>query len=434
MDIDKRGTREYFNRNNQPKSFIALKILIILTFFLAIFITPIVSSVEIEMKSSFSQGETLLAVFSGNFIDQIAKDNIVFYRENVRIPMIYDVKKINDEFYLYALLPYLPTGKTQSNYSIRIENVRYMKAIQIVDDDIISNFTISNETAIFSVNPGVLITNSGFNVEVQNLQDRKIILEITEDISPITSPTSVELKTGEKKTISFTAATTPENKLETIEFSSSGFSYELPVYFNTNQTSSTEEKQDFEFQPSTVEVSMATGSSSKRILYLKNTGNETIEDIAFRISSLLEPYIVISPDDINSLKPGENEKIEIQIASGSEEAVLEGRVTAYAENISASLTLVLDFIKDFIPAENESGDVVVPTCAELEGKICSSNEECTEDALSAKDGKCCLVECIEVKKSSNGKIIGWGLLILALLLVYWFYRRRYRNVMRRRPF
>ena len=418
------------NNQNHARSFILLKNILLLTLTLAIFL-PLTSAVEVSMNSNFSQGETLLAVFSGNFIDQITKDNIIFYRENVRgIPIVYDVKKINDDFYVYALL----TEKIPDNYSLRIENVRYMKGISIVDDDIVSNFSITNETAFFSVNPGTLITTSGFNVEVQNLQDRKIILEITEDIASITSPTSIELKTGEKKTISFIAAVIPENKLETIEFSSEGFSYELPVYFDTNQTSTTEGDFGFEFQPDTVEVSMATGSETKRILYLKNTGNETIKDISFRVSALLEPYIVILPDDINSLDPGENEKIEIQIVSDSEEAVLEGKVTAYTENISSSLTLVLDFIKDFIPSGNESGEVVVPTCEQLNGKICTTNQECSEDALSAKDGKCCLVECVEVKKSSSGKFIGWGLLILALLLIYWFYRRRYRNVMRRRPF
>ncbi|MEK6847729.1 MAG: hypothetical protein AABX50_01230 [Nanoarchaeota archaeon] len=433
MKIDGKKQTGNINHNIKATEFLLLKNILLFIFILTIFF-PMVSAVEVSMNSNFSQGETLLAKFSGNFIDQITKDNIVFYRENVRIPMIFDVKKINDEFYLYALLPYLPTGKTQSNYSLRVENIRYMKATQIVDDDIISNFTISNETAIFSVDPGVLITNSGFNVEVQNLQDRKITLEITEDIDSITSLTSIELKTGEKKTISFTATTTPANGIETIEFSSGEFSYELPVYFDTNQTSETEEKQDFEFQPSTVEVQMATGSESKRILYLKNTGNETIEDISFRISSLLEPYIVVSPDSISSLKPGENEKIEIQIASDQEEAVLEGRVTAYTENISSSLALVLDFIKDFIPAENESGDVIVPTCEQLDGTVCATNQECSEDSLSAKDGPCCLAQCREVKKSSSGKYIGWGLLILAVLLIYWFYKRRYRNVMRRRPF
>jgi hypothetical protein len=403
--------------------------IILPTIFMVAILFPLASAVEVSMNSNFSQGETLLAKFSGNFIDQITKDNIVFYRENVKIPMMYGVEKINDEFYVYALL----TEKTQDNYSLRVENVRYMKATKIVDDPLVENFSITNETAIFSVNPGVLITSSGFNVEIQNLQDRKINLEITENIVSINSSSSVELKAGEKKTISFTTTTTPENEIKNIEFSSGSFSYQMPVYFNTNKTSITEKKQGFEFQPTTVDVSMATGSVSKRILYLKNKGNETIENISFRISALLEQYIVISPENIKTLEPGANEKIEIQITSGQQEAVLEGKITAYTENLSSSLTLLLDFIKDFVPA-NGTEEVIVPTCEELKGKICSSSQECSADSLSAKDGLCCLAQCQEVKKSSNGKIIGWGLLILAFLLLYWFYRRRYRGVMRRRPF
>ncbi len=434
MDIDKRGTREYFNRNNQPKSFIALKILIILTFFLAIFITPIVSSVEIEMKSSFSQGETLLAVFSGTFVDQITDENVFFYRNHVQIPMVFDVVKINNNFYVYALL----TGKTEGNYSIKIEDVRYYKATEIVSEDLVSNFTISEETAAFSVNPGVLTTDSDFSIELQNLVDSSITVIITTD-SSIDFQSTINLNTGERKTINFNLNENSVKGLVDITFSSGNTSYSMPIYLNTNATQeeSAEEDFDMEFQPSLVSVSLATNSNTKRILYLKNTGFDSLEDIFFDISPALDPYITISPEDIGSLDSGETEQIEITIISDLEEVVIEGRVTAYTENVSTSFILQLDFIKDFVSVEEPGDDlIIVTTCEQLGGNICGENQECSGEIKRSKNGDCCIqpLVCQEPSKGFLKQIIGWLILALVLIIIFWFFKRKYRRVMPRKPF
>ena len=404
-----------------------------LFFFLLIItsVLPAMSAVEVSLDSKFSQGETLLAIFSGNFIDQIRDENVLFYRGHVKIPMMYDVVKIEDEFYVYAVL----TGKTEGNYSLAIEGVRYMKGTEIVDDDILTNFTISNETAAFSVNPGALIVTNDFSIEFQNLQNQKIIMSINENSPSIDSQKSLELKSGEKKSVFFSVEENPLGGLVTMEFSSGNFSYILPVYIDSGRTNEEKEKR-LEFHPKIVEVSLATSSDSKRILYMTNTGEETLEDILFDVSPLLEPYVEIFPDKINSLEPNETEKIEIQISSDAEEKIIEGDVIAFTENFSASFTLVLDFIEDFVPADGEEDVLIVTTCAELEGTFCSETQECSGESVQAKDGICCLApaECKEIEKSSSGKYIGWGLLILALVILYWFYKRRYKKVMKRKPF
>ncbi|MEK6897153.1 MAG: hypothetical protein AABW93_01335 [Nanoarchaeota archaeon] len=423
------GSEKFEVPKNPYSKFIPLKILLLLTIF-SLMILPQISAVEVIMDSSFSSGETLLAKISGNFIDQITRENVFFYRGHVKIPTIYGVVKIEDEFYIYSIL----TGKTQGNYSLVIEGVRYMRATEVVDDDIILNFTISNETAVFSVNPGVVSTNDDFSLELQNLQDRKINIEIREDSPWIISQDYLELKSGEKKNLLFNFADDSEKGIVNVEFSSDGFYYILPVYLDTNKTAGG--KTDFKFQPSVVEVSMATDSDSKRILYISNTGDEPIEDIFFDVSPLLEPYVLVSPENIDELGPNSTEKIEIQITSPEEEAVLEGKITAYAGNLSASLTLVLDFVKDFIPPEGEEDAVIVTTCEELGGTICVESQECTGESAYAKDGVCCLApaECSEKGGSSTGKWIGGGLLALALIFLYWFYKRRYKKVEKRKAF
>jgi len=85
-------------------------------------ILPVISGVEFDMKSEFNQGETLMAKISGNFVEPILKENIFFYRGHVRISIEPYIAKINDEFYIYASL----LGKEANNYSISIQDVKYM--------------------------------------------------------------------------------------------------------------------------------------------------------------------------------------------------------------------------------------------------------------------------------------------------------------------
>ena len=403
--------------------------IISLSIFLAILIFPLASAVEFQLKEDFDKGETLLAKVSGNFLEQPSKDKVFFYRGTVRIPVVYAVAKINDEFYIYALL----TGKNEGNYSVALENIRYMKGAEISEEDIVRNFTITEDTADFSVNPGFLITSEDFSLELQNLQESQITVQITAS-EKLEATDSLDLKSGETKKINF-KLNTQESFLEEITLSSENTNYSVPVFIFSTVTTEEEKDAGFEFQPDTVGVSMATDSDTKRIIYLVNTGKETIENITFSVSGILEPYVTISPETINDLEENSTEKVEIFLISDTEVAVIEGKITAHTENFSSSVMLVLNFIKDYIPAEGgEDGEVIVTTCGQLEGIICSQEEECSEEPVFVRDGVCCLAQCQEVKKSSTGKIMGWLIITAIILALFWFFKKRYFGVKRKTGF
>src|SRR3989344_4958573 len=129
FNLDNSYTKHNLTVNNQGPS-ISLKLLFLL---LTIFISTLslisaaqINFIRAENSSDFSQGETLIAKLSGNFIDKPANDNIFFYRGHVRIPMVYEISEMNDDFYIYAMT----VGKTSGNYSLSIENVRYMTGAQ----------------------------------------------------------------------------------------------------------------------------------------------------------------------------------------------------------------------------------------------------------------------------------------------------------------
>ena len=417
--------RDITNYNKKPMKSISLnnlplKFLLLITVFL-ILIFPLVSAAEIEMKSGFSQGETLLAVVSGNFLDQITRDNVFFYQDHVRIPMTYEVGKINNAFYIYALL----VGKTQGNYSVVIRDVRYMKGIRESNEDIVRNFTITDNTAAFYVKPGFLITSGDFFLEVQNLLDKRTTITVNTSES-FNSVSSLELLSGETKKINFVL--NAENQaFENIELGSENTSYSVPVFVDKPEKIG-EDNMSFKFEPKIVSVSMATGSDSKRIIYLLNTGSLDIENISFFIPLVLEPYITISPEIIDNLGNGSAKQIEIFVNSGEEEMTLEGKITAKAENLTTSFTLNLDFIEDYIPAEGEEEEEILTTCSQINGTICTQEQNCTGDFVDTSDNVCCLATCEQIeKKSSTGKYIGWGLVAIVILFLFWFFKR-YKRV------
>src|SRR3990167_2662125 len=101
-----------------------MKKTLLILLFLSLIIIPTLSAVELKFtknSSEFKQGETLISYFSGNFLDQIISENVLFYEDHTRVPFDFSISKINNDFYIYTLLQ----DKEFGNYSIHIEGVRY---------------------------------------------------------------------------------------------------------------------------------------------------------------------------------------------------------------------------------------------------------------------------------------------------------------------
>jgi len=417
-----------------------MKRIVILIFILLLL--PLTSAVEFDMKTNFSQGETLMARISGNFIEPILKENIFFYRDHVRIPMDFDVTEIQDEFYIYAQT----LEKLANDYSIVIKDVKYMQGSQISEEDIVKNFSITGEIADFSISPGSISTKEDFFIEVQNLQDYKITIQVKTNITEnetaiISFEDEITLKSGEIKKINFKVSDISESKFTKIELSSENLAYQIPVYIFAIGIESIKTQKSFKFEPSELNISLSTNFSTIRIIYLYNTGNEALENISLLISNSLKPYVSLSLEKIDELEANSNKKIEVFISSDYMEEIIEGQITAQtSDEIYTHSELLLNFIKDYIPTEEENITSSTKTCAELGGEICNStkneecrcikdpnNKTCEGKATYAKDDVCCLGICKEIKKSSVGEIIGWGIVVLMILLLIWFYKKKYRR-------
>ncbi len=413
------------------KGFITLSVLILL-------FLPLLSAVEFDVKQNYSQGETMIAKLSGNFLSSVSKENIVFYRESVKIPVEYDIAKIGNDYYIYAVL----SGKSQGSYSVSFENVRYMKGSEISQENIVRNFLITEQTADFSVNPGFAVTASDFFIEVQNLQDKEITINIKTELNTTagreifavlndagTKSGSLVLSSGEIKDIQFKLGT-GEKVFKKIELKSSNFTYEIPVYIYASSTE--EKKEEFRLEPSELIVSASTNTDNKRTIYLYNTGTEELRDIVLSFSNSLKPYANVSNYKINKLAPNSNIPIDMHFFS-SGEAEIKGHVKASASGMLTYSQISLKFLSNYIPPNVTAKDYAIKTCAQLQGTVCGSGEACNVTSIKAKDDWCCIRgTCVKTFKSYTGRIIGVVIVVVVAAGLVWFYKKKYKGA--KKPF
>lgn len=394
-----------------------LNIISITTFLILL---PAISAVQTEFtkdSSSFNQGETLIAKISGNFVDVITSENVKFYQDHVRIPVTYDVKKMDGDFYVYVLL----IDKPEGNYSFRVEEIEYYEGTEITDEDIKVDFTITSETADFSVNPGFIESNNDFSLEITSLSEADLTIEV-EGTDDFTYNSSISLNHGEKEDIDFYMRNS-EKKMREIFVSSENTNYKIPVFAGDREASSIE-GESFKFEPNNIEVLLATDSETERAIYIVNNGDEDAEDITIEISESLKKYLNLDTTEIEILEEGATEKIEISFESGEEAINISGSITASSENITALLSVSFSAIPDYTPSEDDP-ESIVTTCDQLEGSICESNEACSEDTVPTKDGLCCpsSASCEEIKQGKLGKIIGWGMVLVVLAFLFYFFKK-----------
>ncbi len=410
------------------------KVLTLKSFFLLaviLFSFSLISAAQINFtkgSSDFNQGETLIAKVSANFIEQPTSDNVFFYRDgHIRVSFVYETSKINDDFYIYALL----NGKQAGNYSIVLGNVRYMNGALESDENITKDFTISGNLSDFSVTPGFVSTSEDFFLEVQNLQSEEITVS-TSTSDNLLAPNSINIKSGEIKEINFVRS--GQGSFETIKLSSPNTEYFIPVSAGVNVTPSSSQQtasssdESFKFEPNRVSISMATDTTSKRIIYLLNTGDTKITNLTFFVPASLSPYVTVSSS--KDIKLNSSEQVEIAIDSGSVEKNVVGTIIARTENSSSSFVISLDFVKDYVPPVEESSTtetLVLTTCTQLKGNICNENQTCSGETAKVREGVCCLATCETTQKSSTGKIIGWSMVAVVILFLFYFFKR-YKRV------
>src|SRR6056297_2190158 len=141
-------------------------------FFMFVVSFSVVSSIDIELKNEFVKGEPFIAKISGNFVKAPLKENIEFFRDHESSSMgFFDFFKLEGDYYLYVNIP---LEKNAGNYSMIISGAEYYLGTEIVNEDLVANFTILEEQASFSIAPAIFVAEEDYSIELRNLIETQI--------------------------------------------------------------------------------------------------------------------------------------------------------------------------------------------------------------------------------------------------------------------
>lgn len=417
--------------------------------FLILINSCFISAIEFEINSEFSQGETLLAKVSGNFIDQITSQNVLLYQEHTRVAFEPTVQKIEDSFYISGSL----LGKSEGNYSLVVEGVKYSSLMQVKSDDIVIPFLINNQTADFLVEPRFLETGKNFLVKVTNLKDKK--LDVTSSFGKISK--TVQLNYEETREIEVLIPSITPQGWNNLTLSSENTEYLIPIYvnslspFNSNVESCDKKLVKFEISGLILE-SLITNTETTRFFYAFNPCEEDFDSTNLSVSDNLKDYIKLKESQID-LESNSSKKIELEISVGSQAKEINGEIIFQTESGESALPIFFSSIADFIPENptdpkeeppvtEEPEEPIIPSsiysCKDLGGDVCKETDTCSSKNLkqTIEGNLCCIGGKCEKKgdpsatPNNPNKIVGGVLLGLMALILGWFFLKKYKGTKR----
>ena len=400
-----------------------------------------ISAIKIDSPENLTKEGIFTSQISGDFLKPVLKNNVSFLRERLdktgflEIPVDFTLYKMNDVYYIYAPL----SGKNSGLYQVIIKGVEYREAGKTLDDDIIMNFSITEDISDFSFSPGYIESKTNFSIEVENFKEDDITLEIQAttltgeeggivNFEKDKNTKELVLSPG-KHTINFgldlTGSTT-----KLITLSSGNTKYSMPVSLTFEEVVLDYSVYAMTMFPEELDFRMVTSSEKVKSLYIYNTGSKPLTDIELVLSSELLPYVQLSEDSFGQIYPDSNANFNLTVTVGGEQT-LEGTIEITAEpGISRTVPIRIIVEADYDSSQDEPESLLPSeqTCSQLNLQICLAGEECSGDKLPAKDAACCVGRCSGSQTSSSGKIIGWLILIVIIAAAAWFFFKKYKKI------
>lgn len=379
-------------------------------FILFLLVIPNIFAIEIILsKDIYSPRETLHAEITGNFIS-LSSDNIFIYEDGVprSDPVIKGLTKQGNIYYFYAVLP-----NKEGNFSLRIEDIDYIKSGELRTETLFSDFAIIRGDKALSINPGFLFADE-ILIRIKSLEgDSEVNMVLDE--------------TGETKTLFLI-----EDLEEIIKFSSEGIisrksnlninNYNIPIFLN-KRTETFQKKIILDFIPFELTGTINPGIDYFFDLILKNSGKEDLTNI--KLASDFEA--VISPQFIDFLGAGENLHINVTINSEDKTENLTGKISAEIKNQTIDLSVLFKITEEETEVDlNGTSITETLSCLEI-GEICLEGQNCEGEITSSLEGPCCIGKCIEKAKSNYYWIIGVLLLIILVFIIWYAYKKAKRK-------
>lgn len=387
-------------------------IIFALLFFLLII--PNAIAITTDLKESYRPSETMIIEILGNILEPIEINDIDFKRGHVSIPLEYDVKRLGDKWFIWAIAP-----ENENNYTLLIEDISTTVNGKPVKTDFEQEFFVKGDIIEYNVKPGFIFTQEDFSVIVNLNEDLNRELAIR-----YLGEENIVLKPGENK-LSFSVKDIKGTQMINLEIGN----YIIPAYIIKEGTASNNVRR-VRFYPSMIESTIFL--TDKVITYPFQIVNPTLNEVLIALEynkDLFEIYpysekIVLGPNTLKELnislkqKPaGEiNEKIYAKYENESVEFPVFISLTQNEEEASTP----------YLDSESNNSNSLISGCSDLGGLVCSAGETCSGANQPSKDGTCCIGICKTPKKSNSKALIGYTIGALGIILLI-FILARYRK-------
>jgi len=370
-----------------------------------------VSAIETNLKTIYQPGQTLIAEFSGNFIDNPKAENILFYSGRAYIPLIYDLAKIQDKYYLYAILPI-----QERNYTLIIRNAHYLEANQEKQEDLQFNFSTQGNLSSFSVNPGFIITSQDFKIKVQankNINLKSNFLNSTQEIA---------IPGNQQKTLTFSVSNIKNFTFTNLLLAAEDMQYNIPIAVFASSNITELGTKNFKFTKSELNFTILKSIEFGFEISLSNIGQQDVSNISILSNSKFIKNI--TPNKIEIMKAGSLEKINLTLLS-DKEGIGNGTLEAFSDNYTTQIPFSVTTTnkENFQNITNNSDIINQGSCSDLNGKICGENEECSVPVKLTFDGFCCLGTCNKKSSGSSSIIYIIAILIVLAIIGFFLYRK-----------
>jgi len=191
---------------------------------LIIFSIQTALAISTNLKDSYSPGETMIVEISGNILEPITPDSIVFRRGHVYVPFDYDVKKLGDKYYLWSLAP-----PTENNYTLFINDISTSVSGTVQKVNYEKNFSVSGNLTDYSIRPGFISMDKDFEINVQLNEDFNKDIDI--NFPAANYAASFTLKPGQNA-LKFSIKDVIGAQLTNISIGK----YSVPAYIKSNRT------------------------------------------------------------------------------------------------------------------------------------------------------------------------------------------------------
>jgi hypothetical protein len=398
--------------------------LIFLGFLILVIAINTIFAADITLKkNSLSQLETLQAEITGSFTTPINPSNVAIYSEGSVhiIPVESGLIKDDNNYYYYALAP-ASVGK----YILKIEGVSYYQGIKEVSNPLEVNFSVyENNNTYLSIFPGYVLSSTDFDI---NVIARGKDQEVTVEFPPSKYKETKKVFQNYEKTFCVTITNLTNITRADIKVGS----YTIPAIITPakkpeqKNVSLLDLEDLIQYSPKEITATLTYNNAFEFPIYVRNLEGENID---FNLS-VSESSMTLNKYYLEDLEDSEIITLTIK----SKEA-FNGTLRLFNDNSTIKIPVNIIITKNesevnfsYNPSNSEK------TCSDLGGKKCDSskNQRCSIGEVYSLDGWCCKGECKAVSSSSSGWI--WGILLLVVAgIVIWFFYKKSKENSRKEP-